>query len=71
MRAEVKVMTNRRTALKKAQKNTSLSAVLCSGLLVRDMFPLLLHREKNLKYMLNLIMTVSCGMVNTVYATLS
>lgn len=54
-RAEVRMTTNRwikqRTALKETQnKRRSPSAASCSGLLVRDMFPLLLHKEKNLKY---------------------
>lgn len=42
----------------------------CSGLLVRGTSTLLLHKEKHLKYMLNLIMTVSFDMVSTVYASL-
>lgn len=73
-RTGLKMTANRwikQTALKEMQNKTrSPSAVSCSGLLVRGMSPLLLHKEKNLKYMLNLIMTVSFDMVRVVYASL-
>ncbi|KAK9953765.1 hypothetical protein ABG768_015892 [Culter alburnus] len=73
-RAGLEMTANRRikqTAQKEMQNKTrSPSAVSCSGLLARGMSPLLLHKEKNLKYMLNLIMTASFDMVSIVYASL-
>lgn len=60
-----------RTALKETQNKTrSPSEASCSGLLVRDVFPLLLHREKHWKYTQNVIRTVSYDMASTIYAAL-